>query len=139
MNTFVIDASVAVRWVVDLPFASEARSFLSFQNRLIAPDFLPAEVGSALTKLVRAGSLSQADGVEAYEDFFRAPVRLYPAHPIALTALKTALKQGRSFYDCLYLTLAESEGGRFVTADAVFYKAMKGTPHAKHTHFIGQE
>lgn len=125
--------------MVDLPFASEARSFLSFQKRLIAPEFLHAEVGRALTKLVWAGALSHADGVEAYEDFFRAPVRLCPVHPIAHTALKTALEHGRSFYECLYLTLAEREGGLLVTADGVLWKAMKGTSHAKHIHFIGRE
>ena len=138
MSTFVVDASVALRWVVELPFAAEARSFLSFQNRLLAPDFLHAEVGSAITKLVRVGAISAADGVEAFDDFFRAPVRLCPARPLAQAALETALKHGRSFYDCLYLVLAEREGGVFVTADGVFWKAMKATPHARIIHFIGE-
>jgi hypothetical protein len=59
----VIDASIAVRWLVDLPLSGQARSLLTYQNRLIAPDFLPVEVGSA-------------------------PVRMLPVHPVAYSGLR---------------------------------------------------
>jgi len=137
LTTYIIDASVAVRWVVDLPHQQEARSLLTFRNRLLAPDFLHAEVGNALTKLIRGKAVSHADGMEAYEDFFRAPVHVLPARPLAHQAMKLALKSGQSLYDCLYLSLAISETGLFATADGRFWKAMKATPHAKHIHFIG--
>lgn len=137
MSIYVVDASVAVRWVVDLPHADEARSILSFRNRLIAPDFLPAEVGSALTKLVRAEAISSRAGAEAYEDFFRAPVKILSTQAVAHQALKLALKSGQGFYDCLYLSLALSEEGQFVTADGRFWKGMKAT-HAQHIKFIGE-
>lgn len=139
MSTFVVDASTAVGWVVNLPYSVKARTLLTFRNHLIAPDFLHAEVGSAMTNLIRGKVVSQRDGVEAYEDFFRAPVRLHPAHAVAHPALKLALKSGKGFYDCLYLALAESEKGLFATADERFWNAMKATPHAKHIHFIGNE
>lgn len=139
MNTFVVDASIAVRWLVQLPHSEQARALLTDRNHLIAPDFLHAEVGSALTKLVRGKVVSQADGVEAFEDFFRAPVRVLPARPLAHRAMNLALKSGQSFYDCLYLALAESEQGLFATADGRFWNAMKATQHAKHIHFIGTE
>jgi predicted nucleic acid-binding protein len=137
MTTFVIDASIAVRWVVDLPCSDQACALLDHGSRLIAPDFLHAEVGSALTKLVRGKVLSRADGVLAFEDFFRAPVRVLPAHPVAHQAFKLALQSGQGFYDCLYLALAEAEQGLFATADGRFWNAMKATPHARHIHFVG--
>jgi hypothetical protein len=129
VSLLVIDASVAVRWLVQLPGHEEARALLGSQYRLVAPEFLPAEVGSALTKLVRAGVLTQADGVEAYGDFFRAPVRLLPIQPIAEQAMGLALKMGQSCYDSLYLALAEREGGLFATADGRFCAAIQGTAH----------
>jgi len=137
MSILVVDASVAVRWLVQLPHSEEARALLSQRYRLVAPDLLHAEVGSALTKLVRAKVLSQAEGIEAFEDFFRAPVRVSPAHPMAHRALKLALKHGQSFYDCLYLAMAEIEAGLFATADGRFWGAMRETPCAKYIHFIG--
>jgi predicted nucleic acid-binding protein len=137
LSTFIVDASVAVRWLVDLPFAKEARVLLTHRNRLLAPELLQAEVGSALLKLVRGKVLSRTDGEGAFEDFFRAPVRMVPALPVAHHAMKVALQSGQSFYDCLYLALAESEQGLFATADGRFWQAMKTTPHARHIYFIG--
>lgn len=138
MSTIIVDASVAVRWLVKLPFHPVACALLSSANRLLAPDFLNAEVGSALTKLVRAKVLTQKEGLEAFEDFFRAPVHLLPTHPVADRAIKMALKSGQGFYDCLYLALAEAEKGRFATADGKFWKAMKGTTHGSSIQFIGE-
>jgi predicted nucleic acid-binding protein len=132
----VVDASIAVRWLVQLPHHEEALRLLG-RHRLIAPDFVVAEVGSALTKLVRARVLSRTEGAEAFEDFFRAPVRLLPATPMAPRAMELALKHGQSFYDCLYLAMAEVQGGAFATADGRFWNAMKDTHHMKHLHFIG--
>lgn len=137
MTIFVVDASVAVRWLVDLPHSDAARALLTHQNRLIAPDFLPAEVGSALAKLVRGKVLSRKDGAEAYLDFFRAPVRMLPVHPVAHQALELALKTGQGFYDSLYLALAEAEEGCFATADLRFWNALKATRHGRHIHAIG--
>jgi len=139
VSLFIVDASVAVRWLVLLPHHEEARALLAHQHRLVAPDFLNAEVGSALVKLVRAKVLSQAEGFEAFEDFFRAPVRLLPTRPLAHRAQKLALKHGQSFYDCLHLAMAEVGGGAFATADGRFWTAMKATAYAKHIHFIGTD
>lgn len=137
MSLVVVDASVAVRWLVQLPHHEEARALLGAGNRLLAPEFLPAEVGSALTKMVRAKALTLAEGLEAYQDFFRAPVRMLPVQAVAERAMKLALKHGQSLYDCLYLALAESEQGQFATADARFWKAIKATVHGRRVRLIG--
>lgn len=135
MTLFVVDASVAVRWLVALPHADQARDLLG--HRLMAPELIQAEVGSALVKLVRAKVLTRRDGEEAFDDFFRAPIRIVPAHGVAQQAMKLALQAGLSFYDCLYLALAEAAQGQFATADARFWTAMQDTPHARHIYFIG--
>ena len=137
MTTFVVDASVAVRWLVALPHSAEARTLLIHRNRLLAPELIQAEVGSALLKLVRSQVLSQPEGEEAFEMFFLAPLRIVSAHPVAQQAMKIALHSGQSFYDCLYLALAEAEQGLFTTADGRFWRAMQATHHAKHIYFLG--
>jgi predicted nucleic acid-binding protein len=40
-----------------------------------------------------------------------------PCQPLLDSALQIAINYGRSFYDCLYVALAESSGIEFVTAD----------------------
>lgn len=130
MTTFVVDASVAVRWLVEMPGHEQARSLLTWQHHLIAPDLLVAEVGNVLAKLVRGKALSRKEGREALDDFFRAPVRLLPGADVAARAMDLAMECGQGFYDCLYLALAERERGAFVTADQRFVNAMAATRHA---------
>ena len=49
MSTFVIDASVAIKWVVEEPGTPEA--LLLRRHRLLAPDLLMAECANILWKL----------------------------------------------------------------------------------------
>jgi predicted nucleic acid-binding protein len=48
MTALVIDASVAIKWVIDEPGTKEALSLL--KHRLYAPDLLVAECGNILWK-----------------------------------------------------------------------------------------
>lgn len=130
MTTFVIDASVAVRWLFELPHHMEARSLLTWKHQLVAPDLLVSEVGNVLAKLVRGKALDRQAGRDAFDDFFRAPVRLVPAGQVAPRAFDLATEYRQSLYDCLYLALAEREQGRFATADARFAHAMGATRHS---------
>lgn len=132
MSTCIVDASVAVRWLVSLPGHEQARALLTSGHRLAAPELLAAEVGSALAKLVRGNVLTREEGTEALQDFFRAPVRMLPIRPAAGQAWQMAQDHAQSFYDCLYLAMAVMADGLFATADARFWNAMKSTIYAKH-------
>ena len=68
----------------------------------------------------------------AYEDFCRAPLTLLPTRPYAMEALRLAQAHGRSFHDSLYLAMAIAEDALFMTADRKCWKALKGTPLARH-------
>lgn len=51
--TVVVDASVAVRWVFELPGSDLAERFFQSKEPLIAPDLVIAEIANAAWKLVR--------------------------------------------------------------------------------------
>lgn len=138
MTRFVIDASVALRWIVDLPHSAEARAFVSFEHRLLAPDFIHAEVGNALNTLVARKLLPAAEAPLAYEDFCRAPLRLFPTQPCARQALHLAQLHGRSFYDALYLAVAMEQEAILITADRKFWNGMKGTNVAGFIRCLGE-
>ena len=64
MNTFVIDASIAVKWVVEEDGTAEALA-LRQSSKMIAPQLLVAECANILWKKVRRGDLTeeQARGI----------------------------------------------------------------------------
>lgn len=67
-----------------------------------------------------------------------APVRILASAPYQPRALRLALDHARSFYDSLYLAVAETERGLFVTAEERLVNALAATPLARLVHWIGQ-
>ena len=57
MSRYVVDASVAVKWLVPEIHTQEAEQLLDPTHVLLAPDLLYAEVGNALWKRVRRREL----------------------------------------------------------------------------------
>ena len=64
MNTLVIDASIAIKWVVEEPGTAAALSLLE-KARLIAPELLLAECANILWKKVRGKELTPEEALLA--------------------------------------------------------------------------
>ena len=62
MNTLVVNASIAVKWVVEEDSTPEAL-VLRQKARLIAPDLLVAECANILWKKVQKGELLKAEAL----------------------------------------------------------------------------
>lgn len=121
--TLVIDASIAVKFVVREPGSIAAKQYLESPEPLIAPDWLLVEAASALWNKVRRSELLivHAENVlRSLPSFFE---RLHPASELIDEAFKLSLLVRHSVYDCLYLALAVREKCQVVTADEDFYKA----------------
>jgi len=117
----VLDASVAVRWLVPERGSEEAAALLGQPFTWLAPRLLVTEVGSALRRKVAGGELSgdvatHALGVlvDAIDDGI---IRLAEDEHLVASALTLALTLGRKLPDSLYLALAEREGASLATAD----------------------
>jgi predicted nucleic acid-binding protein len=111
----VVDASVALKWVLDEP-GSDAAAGLS-GTRMLAPALLLVECGNALWRKGRTGALDLAGARARMAALRRAPVRLVPDESLAEMALELALELAHPVYDCLYLALAEDERVPLVTDD----------------------
>ncbi|MEQ1619416.1 MAG: type II toxin-antitoxin system VapC family toxin [Terricaulis sp.] len=115
MTLFVIDASVAIKWVVQEPGTPEA---LALRNAtLAAPDLLIPECANILWKKHRLGQLTAGEASAAAQLLERADVELTSmrAHLRAATAL--AIELDHPAYDCLYIALALEKGCAFAAAD----------------------
>lgn len=123
MSTLVIDASVAIKWVVEEEGTAEALA-LRRQARLIAPDLLVAECANILWKKVRRNELSAEEAGLAARLLQTAEIEFRPARPLLEEATRLAIALDHPAYDCLYLALAESEDSLFVTADSKLVRKL---------------
>lgn len=128
---YVLDASVALKWVLaepDSPKAKQLRDdFQKAVHALLAPDVFEVEIPHALTRAERQGRIALGQAGILWADVMSTPPHLERSGPLVPRALaiSSALRVG--VYDCLYVALAEREKCDLVTADDKLVKNLKGT------------
>jgi predicted nucleic acid-binding protein len=114
--TIVVDASVAAQWVLDEPGSDRALA-LKNEHALIAPSLIASEIGNALWKAVRRGTITRPDALAAIDAILVPFDALIPVEDLRNRALDLALELDHPIYDCFYLALAERERVAMVSAD----------------------
>ena len=122
----VVDASVALKWVLDEP-GKEAADIL-LDGDLLAPSLWLIEAANALWKRSQRGELRAGEAAAMLAELRNAPVTTVPIETDVAAALDIAARLGHPVYDCLYLALALREGAEVVTADRRFVAAAAKDP-----------
>ena len=123
MSQVVVDASVAVKWVLREEHAATARRLLATRE-LLAPHLLWAEVGNTLWNRHRRRESSVDEVRRMLAEFQWLPIFTFAHWPLLPEALDLAISLDRTVYDCLYLALAEARNSVMVTADRRFHEAV---------------
>ena len=129
MNTLVIDASIAVKWVVEEHGTPEALA-LRQKAKLIAPELLVAECANILWKKVKREELLKQEALLAARLLQGAEIELLPTRSLFEAATRMSIEIDHPAYDCLYLALAVEKECLFVTADEGFLRKLhQGRQH----------
>jgi predicted nucleic acid-binding protein len=124
LGLIVIDASVAVKWVLDEQDSDPAARLLRGPETLLAPELLLVEGAGAITRAFRQGRVTVARVNEAFETWVRGleegSVELVPNAFDLRRAAALSCDLRHPLPDCLYLALAERLGCELLTADATF-------------------
>lgn len=129
MNTLVIDASIAVKWVVEEHGTPEALA-LRKKAKLIAPELLVAECANILWKKVKREELLKQEALLAARLLQGAEIELLPTRSLFEAATRMSIEIDHPAYDCLYLALAVEKECPFVTADERFLRKLhQGRQH----------
>ena len=137
MSKLVVDASVAIKWVVAETLTDEALAILASDSELVAPDLLPIEVGNVLWKKIRATDLTADQAFERFDGLGKMGIQIVGTGSIQSQAIQLAVETGRTVYDSLFLALAVAEDCRLVTADEHFVNALHATRCAPRVTWLG--
>jgi predicted nucleic acid-binding protein len=114
----VVDASVAVAWFVPEAHAAFAIDLISVPRELVAPDILAAEVGNALVKAYRRGTIKAERVRPSLERLTLGLVAMEPSTPLMPAAADLACRLRCSIYEATYIEQARRLGALVVTNDA---------------------
>ena len=112
----VVDASVLVEFLSGGKNGEAAENAIGRERWVWAPALVDAEVGNALRRQVRADEITARKARAALEDFLEMRLQRVP-HP-ALVDRAWQLRDNVSFYDGLYVALAEALKMPLLTLDA---------------------
>ena len=133
MKAWVVDASVAVKWILPAAhenLADQAVHLLGQhtlgQIELVVPDLFWAECGNVLWKAVRTGRCAKPVAEHGLAKLKAYRLITVGASSLIERAFSIASTFNRSVYDSLYVALATEYGVRLVTADERLVNALAG-------------
>jgi predicted nucleic acid-binding protein len=125
----VVDASVAVKWLLPEPGSDEAQSLLDSGENLAGPGLMAVEVAAALARKSRLKEIAPKDADAALELWLQSLadglVEIVRDEEDLRGAFRLARALNHQLQDCLYLALSERLQATFVTADAQFERKAR--------------
>ena len=128
--SFIVDASIAIKWLIDEPLRAEARRLLQLHGPFYAPDLFFAEVANVGWKMVMRDEIDSDQAVAMILEVGHSLSRVFSSSLLHERALAIALALKHPVYDCLYLACAELADTVLVTADKRLCAAVAGGPYA---------
>lgn len=125
MTQFVVDANVAIKWIVPEIHSEAALRLRDPDSVLLVPDFFFPEIGNILWKRVRRGETTLENALEDLDALTGLPLQVHPSLPLMPEALEIAVRIQQAVYDCVYLALAVRHECQMVTADERFFNALQ--------------
>lgn len=117
----VIDALVALKWVVDEPGSERANAlladFAAGAVSLAAPEHMVGEIGDGLRKRVAQNILSADDAATALDAVAELDLEFLGGAERWFRAVRAALDWQVTTYDALYVLLALDLDAQLITAD----------------------
>ena len=125
----MVDASVAIKWLLPEPGSDEAQGLLDSGENLAGPGLMAVEVAAALARKSRLKEIAPQDADAALELWLRSLadglVEIVRDEEDLRGAFRLARALDHRLQDCVYLALAERLQATLVTADAEFERKAR--------------
>ena len=131
MSTYVLDASVAAKWMLPSGGESLHAEALTWLTRyasnelvLIVPDLFWIEVANLMWRAVRYARVTKSDAQSALAGLRERKFETFSTASLIDAAFEIAVAYQRTVYDSLYVALAKETGTYLVTADEKLANAL---------------
>jgi predicted nucleic acid-binding protein len=128
----VVDANVAIKWVVEQSHFERAREIVARGVHLMVPAMFVAEVTTALWGYARARQITQAQARAGLTSVLAQISLIEEDAELAGEALSIGLELNHAPYDCFYLVLAMRRAAPLVTVDKRFINRLAATRYKPH-------
>lgn len=122
----VVDASVAVKWLIPETGEDAAKKLLTDRCQLIAPTLIRIEVSAAVLRAFRENRLPEERARGAIAEWQQmlgdGIVHLVPDHEVLGVAVDLSFKSRHPLQDCIYLAVARTMKVELITADDKMFK-----------------
>ena len=124
MSILILDASVAASWLFSDETEPRADAILArlAEDGAYVPQLWHLEVRNVLLVAERRGRISTGQQREFLDALSELPIRTDSTPDLAL-AFALARTHGLSFYDAIYLELAQRRNGELATLDTALARA----------------
>ena len=127
MRVYVVDASVAARFLLVEELSEKARFLLeSFRDGVVdlkAPSLVRYEVGNTLWKAVKQGLVNAREASEKFAYFLKLKLDSIELDEQECDeALAWAVRNDATYYDSVYVKASERTGATLLTADDTLYE-----------------
>ena len=114
---YLVDASVAAKWIFTESNSSNARSLLDERHTLFAPDLMVIELANVVWKKRMRSEISSVTVQLESVNLLLNLVQLIESVDLYREATNIAVKLEHPVYDCVYLACAYAINAPLITAD----------------------
>ena len=136
MSTYVVDASVAAKWLMPEAHTQEARRLLAGLHELRAPDLFWLEMHGIVCQRIRRKAFPRQEGLRILSALHSFPIQIFPSADLLANATAIALGSAIGLYDCIYVALAVLLDAPMVTADRRLLQGLAGGPLAPYVLWV---
>jgi predicted nucleic acid-binding protein len=132
----VVDASVAVKWLVLEDMSDVAKELYGAGDHLVAPRLIMTEIANALVRKTMQGMLTRHEAMYHFSSLPQFLPDLMDIDELIEPAFENACILQHPIYDLIYLEAARKVDAQLVTADRRFIAKIAGTDFARHVTLL---
>jgi predicted nucleic acid-binding protein len=131
VSVLVLDATIALQWVLASPGTEQALDLLSSRHRFAVPDVLKHEIEGVLEDAERLGLTPDPTAAGLAGRFRNLGIEVVDSRPHLGTAVELSMALSQPILACVYLSVAMARGTRLVTSDKEFVSSARRHPRCR--------